>query len=313
MQKSRLAQRKLGLQKEIKPKKKFNLKFVIIPGFIVTALILVFFMLAQKTWDGNSKLTVAIQKQDGTGEVVILDPSSSSITTIEIPANTVVDASHQLGTWKFGSITKLGQNENLGGDFLKNTIIKSFNFPIDDWASENFLNVISGNILKSTKAIFNNNDTNLSFIDEIRVALFSLPIGNNQRININLKNSSYLRDVRQKDGSEGLEIGETMPGNLESYLVDPFISQSNLNVLINNGSHDSSTVDTVVKTIEVLGANVSSVQNSGNNTDDCKVIGIREVAVNKIAKIFDCKVSLEKANSNFDIEVDFGTKFKERF
>jgi hypothetical protein len=307
MQNSRLAQRKI-----VKTKRKFPLKLLLIPVFILLLVIIAVFTLPSK-WDGKSKRSIAVQNSSGDVAVVILDPLVNTAAEITIPKETETDAAYGLGTWKMGSITKLGDDENLGGVFLKNTIIKSFDFPITDWADNNFLNLISGNLVQEFNAIFTTNSTDFSILDKIKIASFALGVGNNSRVDINLSHSSYLQKNKLTDGSLGWEVSGSIPSNIESYFSIQNIANKNINVLINNNTGTNSRARLFANTLEVLGINVASIK-IGNETDmNCKVTGESKEIVSKIADVFSCEINIGKPADNFDIQVDMGTKFKDRF
>lgn len=313
MQKSRLRDRKLGIKPTTKPKKKSHLKFVLLFVLLFIVLITGAYLLMPKSWDGKSKIAIGVGRQDGIATVIILDPSSSRITTIEIPKETAVSAAHQLGTWKMGSILNLERDENFDGSFFKNTIIKTFEFPIDGWGEEPYINLISGNILKEIDAITAPESSNFSFIDKIRIAWFSLTIGTSGRNDINLSDTSYLERAKLPDATLGWVVNGTIPTNLQALFVNETIQNSNLNIAINNASGDNGQIDIIEKPIETLGANIVSIQNLSQENINCKVTGLSQIAVEKIANMFSCEVSFQKNNNNFDIIVDIGTKFKERF
>ena len=174
-------------------------------------------------------------------------------------------------------------------DFLKNTIIKSFNFPVID-----------------------NND--LTLIDKIRVKLFTLSVGTANISNINLEDTNDLTSVKLIDGTSGWQIADTMPTNVESYFNESLSGNgSNLNVVINDASGSVSEGDMAGSVINVLGANVAAIQNIDEGNYDCKVIGLNSEVVHLFAKIFNCSTSIQKPANNFDVELDLGSAFKSRF
>ncbi len=298
MKKSRLAQRKLGIKPKPKQKSKSLLKFFLFLVLLILVSLAVFYIFSPKTWDGKSKITVSVQRSSGEVNIIILDPPSSSIYSIVIPPQTQVEASNQLGSWKLESITKLGIDKKLGGDFLKNTIIKSFNFPVDYWAEENFLSNL------------NSKPSNLTLIDKIRIMLFSFGVGNSSKVDINLKDTSVLARSQLVDTSLGWKITNNMPSKIKSYFV---IANPNEQVLIRDTTQDVSSANMVAKAIAFLGINVASVQVENDIDFDCVIIGKDKEMVSKIANIFDCTSEIKKPANNFDVQIDLGTKFKNRF
>ncbi|CAN5290836.1 hypothetical protein BH10PAT1_BH10PAT1_2370 [soil metagenome] len=303
MHHSRLAERKLG-QKSVVTKKVKNyvwLKILLIITFILFLSGILFYIISPKNWDGKSKISIAVQNRGMDVTVEILDPTTSSITKINIPAETEVQAANQLGTWKLGSITRLGKDKKLKGDFLKNTIIKSFNFPIDEWADANFFD----SIFKS--------DSSFSLLDKIRISLFTLGVNNSQKTDIDLSQTNYLQRVQLTDGSLGWEISGDIPTNIESYFTDQNFADENLTILLNNGSESNAITNTLARTIQTLGVNIASTQNISASNSNCNITGLNKIVVTKIAKIFSCSTKISKPENNFDIQIDLGKIVKNRF
>jgi len=318
MKQSRLAKRKLmgtnlSVSKSTKPTKKRSWKIPAIIGFIILLVFVLFYFLGVRNWNGHSKIAVAVQEVTGNVIIVIIDPSSSSISKFDIPSETEVQAANQLGTWKIGSITKLGRDKKLKEGFLKNTVIKSFNFPIDFESDESFLNLTSGNLVKEMQSLTKTSSSSFSLLDRIRIAVFSLQVSDTARFDTDLSKTSELERVQLVDGSLGFRVTETIPTNIESY----FTIQDNLkqmfNVLINNGTGSNFYAALLGKAIEVIGVNVASIQNVPLSNSDCTVTGLSKDMVFKIAQVFSCQTKLSKPSNNFDIQIDLGSKFKDRF
>jgi len=314
MKQSRLRLRKLKLSQKPKKKKSSSKRFLVLGIFVFIIFVLgtIFFILPN-SWNGSSKISLAIKKSDGGGAVIVLDPQTSSITTLEIPKDTLVSAANQLGSWKLSSIAKLGVDQALDGSFFKNTIIKSFKFPIDNWGGDSLLELVSGNLFKKISSLVSSDPTDLSFLDRVRIILYSVSVTNNGKTNINLKDTSFLKRTKLPDASLGWQIGESIPTSLQSYFTNTTIQDENLNVVINNATGDSEEVDVVGSSIETLGANIASIQTLPKADSDCTVKGLSQPAVTKIGKILSCKMMFQKGSNNFDIEINLGVKFKERF
>ncbi len=287
MKQSRLAQRKLGI-KPTKKEGKSYLKFILFLAFIfiICLLIVIWFLGFGSRWDGKSKFAVVRESLNGDALVQILDPINSSVTNLTIPGSTEVQAARQLGTWKLSSITKLGKDKNEEKDFLKNTIIKSFNFPID-----------------------NSND--LSFIDQLRIKLFLLTLSNTSQINLNLEDTDYLTRAQLVDGSLGFEIKESIPTRVESLFDEDLGKNMTVTIINSTGSREEGNM--VRKVVEVLGLNITSIQNTDKQNFDCVIKSNNNQLALKIAKIFDCNINLGMPANNFDIEINLGTNFVQRF
>jgi hypothetical protein len=289
MKQSRLQSRKLGI-KPLKKTKKSHTKFLLIlAALCLTILSIIYLILnASSSWDGKSKFTIASENLTGDITIQILDPSNSSITKIIIPATTEVDAANELGKWKLGSIVKLGIDKNKGNDFLKNTLIKSFQFPIDG-------------------------SSNLPLLDKMRIKFFLLTLAGGNELNLNLEETDYLNRAKLKDGTLGWKIAESMPTNVESYFNENSQNGRGVNVAVNNSSGVRGEGIMAGKVIEVLGLNVASIINSDKNDFDCKVISENKDLAIKISKILSCDIKFAKPQNNFDLEINLGSKFAQRF
>src|SRR5258708_15812262 len=62
--------------------------------------------------------------------------------------------------------------------------------------------------------------------------------------------------------------------------------------------------------LEVMGLNVTSIQNLDKQNFDCKVVSMNADLAIKIAKIFNCEVNLKTPANNFDVEINLGVKFE---
>ncbi len=243
------------------PKKRNSFNVILVLFILVIAFCVLFFVISPKNWNGKTKFSIVGEDDSGNISIEILDPANSAVTNISIPASTEVEAANQLGTWKLGSITKLGQDKNLGGDFLKNTVIKSFSFPIDS-------------------------SSNLSLLDKLRIKFYLLTIGNTAKLDINLANTNYLNKRQLVDGTPGYQIESVMPTKIESYFTEDFLD-TNQNILINNATGSVSVGNMVGKVlqVQVIGSENELVEKIS------KIFGCSRELV-KPANNFDIEVDL---------------------
>lgn len=296
---------RLAAKKNPPKKKKFG-RWILLGLIIVLLIALIYIFFGPHIWDAKSRLSIALAKKNGDVAVITLDPSSSSITTIDIPGTTQVTASRNLGTWKLASIQKLGVNEKMdGGNFLASTITKSFRFPIEAWGDENIQSLSFFSLLKEK-------NTNLYLKDKIAIALFSFGIKSASRVDISLASSGYIFETKLPDGSEGFEISQNIPVKVASVFTDALISKRGVNVVIVDKMQSDSTSALVGEIIEVLGAKISSIEKSDVAPTDCIVVG-KDPIVAKLANLFKCKIEVKKLDSNVEAEITLGQNFKKRF
>jgi len=295
MGQSRLAKRKMGvaLKPLEKKKTKYRLRKIFFAGVIVLFLLITgFYFLSPKEWDGVSKFSVAKQNGDGSVDVDIFDPINSTFTIIKLPADTQVQASNRLGTWRLGSISRLGEYKKIEKDFLKDTLIKSFGFPID----------------KQTDST----ESNFYFVDRIRLILFKLQVGEGGRSTVDLTKTNLLEKGRLADGSSGYVISDAIPTDIKSYFVGD--NKNTLNVNIKNEIAGKASAYMVSKVLDALGLNVVSIQDADeDNSLDCVVNGLARDVVIKVSRIFGCDSKFVAASNNFDLEISIGKIFRDRF
>jgi len=302
-----------NLKKKDRKTFSFN-KLWLVFGLVIIAVI-VFILLGKGTWDGESQLSMAFGSSQEDVLVITVDPDSKKIVTIRIPKETTLDVANQLGSWPAGSVWDLGENENLGGTLLANSITKTFKFPIESWGSYNTLRLIKGNFFDKLSVIFSFDSTNLSFVDKIRLAILSLQTPSAKRIEIDLADSSYLNEMKNFEGEIVYHLQGDIPTSILKIFSDSTASAERLRIGIVNSGVNNEQINEVTKVMEVLGTKVLSIRNSVENSDiDCEIRSNKKsVTESKIAKIFDCKEGRLPKESNLDLEIEFGEGFASRF
>ncbi len=298
---------KSRLYKKRNPRPKLRLGKIVVTGILAILFIAIgYIVFGPHVWDGNSRISIAIQKKSGDVAIITADPQAASITTIEVPGSTQVSASRNLGTWKLSTIWKLGENEKIdSGDFLAATITKSFRFPIEGWADEEMLNLNFPAILKSNK-------TNLHLKDKVALALFSFGVKATSRIDLNLSDTDYLTAARLPDGSNGFDISSNIPISVSSIFTDSGFSKRNVNFVIIDKMPDNVITSRVGEIIEVLGGKIATVGREAPDASGCIVRG-KDEAVPRIAKLFRCQIKEGNLSGKENIEIILGGSFKKRF
>src|SRR3989344_5653706 len=112
---SSVRSRKLHRGKNNKKRSKIYVYLFLI---ILGVSLFLYFVTSRKYWDGEGRLTLAVQKLDGDVNIVTFDPKTSEIFNIRIPGSTEVEVANQLGVWKLKSVWELSMQENLEGSLL---------------------------------------------------------------------------------------------------------------------------------------------------------------------------------------------------
>lgn len=305
MKSSRLSQRKR--EKRTTPKKR-RLPFGVVLVLALLVLGIIFALMPQK-WDPQTRLSLAINS-GGKIAVLLFDPETKNIITVLIPDSTEVSLSHSLGTWRLGSVWKLGENEKIGGSLLSESITKSFLFPTEFWADGRGLGFASTNPGKVLLSALGFYKTNLNLKDRLSLAAFSLSVKSPNRIKINLDETNMLESQKLADGVGGYKIVRSSPPLIASYFADSTISKENIPVSILDGTGSGYIGEEVGKIVEALGAKVVSTKGESTDTKRCSVSGPASATARKIALLFSC--SFKSKNVNL-VEVTIGEEFGQLF
>ena len=298
-----------------KKKKNTSHKSLIIAGIclLLIASSYLFLSLTTKYWSSHERVSLVINNPNGDLTVTTFNRESGEINNIQIPGSTQLVVSRQLGSWKAKSVWKLGENEKLGGELLRESIIKNFHFPVVAWADSHATGLASGNFWSAIKSIFLIRKTNLGVGDRIKMAIFSIGVNNMKRNEINLAQTSYLKKARLVDGEDGYLISGGLPNNLLIIFAEPAIAKRGLKANIIDASGKNLLGQDVGETLEVLGIKVASVEKQAADKDDCSIKGTDTKIVRKLAQLFSCQKEIKSLDSKFDIEFKIGESFAKRY
>jgi hypothetical protein len=297
-----------------KDKRKRNLGIIklLIIALLAIALFFILF-LNTEFWNGDDKLSLVINTHGGDVVVATFDPELEEVTKIVIPADTEVQVSRQLGTWRLKSVWQLGENEGWSGQLLAETVTKHFKLPVIAWADEGAIGFSEGSLASVLKAVALPYKTNLKIGDRIHIALFSLGVINTKRVDINLAETPYLKRRKLVDGEEGYLLVGKLPEKLLVIFSDPKISEKNARVVIRDASGKPGLAQEIGEIIEVLGAKVVSITKEKEMKVGCEIYGREEKSIEKIGLLFSCNRLKEESEGEFDLEIRIGKEFAKRF
>ncbi len=221
--------------------------------------------------------------------VVNFDFTRKGILIIDIPKNTQVDVSYNLGQWELGSVWQLGEQEKIGGGrLLVSTVRKNFFIPVYLWmAPRDKIFVDGGPFFKFNYFVFLRN-TNIDLFLRTKLAFVST-LGRMKVDRVRLTNSGMLKEVTLKTGQSGFLIDADLPVSLLSYLREPLFEEREVFVSVINESGNSIVVSKMSKVFDTMGARLISVENQNSSNIDCLVYSKDENIANVFASVFGCK------------------------
>lgn len=270
-----------------KKEKKLSLLKWVIAGIVLLAVGLLVFFLRTRHWNHDGKLAVVIDR--GQDVVISLyDSKGGSQVEVVIPGNTQVLAAYGLGTWKLGSLWKLGVDEKIGGSLITRSISKNFGLPVFvSW-------------------------DNLSPGDKIKTKLFSF-LNRNSRDTIYLKETSYLKKTVFLDGESGYLVNKDVPEEVSSLFSDQEEFGNLLKAKITDSTGSFGVANKVGRIIETMGIKVAAISKGDDPGFNCKVVGKNKELVRKVALILGCSRTETEDSTAFDLEIDLGEKFTQGF
>lgn len=283
--------------------------------FFLLGLIILFYLVIseRKFWTGDSKISLVISNTDGSATVSVFDPTLKEITNITIPSNTEVEVAHQLGIWKLGSVSRLGENEGMGGgELLAATLRHQFKFPVAGWADSPAAGLGRGSAKGIIEALSGNYKTNLRIGDKIALSLFSLKVDNIKRNDINLSETPFLIKSTLKDGEDGYVVGKNFSPRLLSVFANDTVTRGSFQIEISDSSGDAEVAGDVGELMQVLGAKVASVVKKEASDFNCIVTGYPKSVVKEVSSILSCEQKVGK-NGSFDLEIELGRNFVRTF
>lgn len=282
--------------------------------FIFLVFIVLFFFFKTSIWDGKGKFILVANGQDDV-LVSVFDPRREAIVGISIPQSVQVAAAGELGTWKLGSVWRLGHNEKREGDLLAKTVTKNFGFPVYAWGDSKAAGFTDRRLGKILPAIFGSYKTSLKIGDRIKLGLFALRVGTVKRTSINLADvGGSLKKETFLDGSKGFVLRDDVPDRIMALFSDEAVAAKNYKARFILRTERVKSIDAVSRVIEVMGVKSASVVKENPEDLNCRVLGGDTKLVKSIALVLGCgKQEKKRVEGSFDIEVILGEQFNKNF
>lgn len=291
--------------------KKSYIKWLYI--FLVPLLLFLLITFQTRFWKSSAKTSLVISKENGEVVISVFDPGLEKITNITFPRNTEVDVAKQLGRWQLGSVRELGENEDLEGKLLAETMVKHFKLPVAAWADAPALGFAEGDIVGIIKASLLPYKTNLGIGDKLKLGLFSIRIKNLKRESIDFSEGNILKKVTLIGGEEGYVLAGRLPNYIVALFSNSSISNGGAVVVILDATGKANVAEEVGEVIEVMGVKLANIKKEEADDFDCEVKGKDKELLEEIAQVFSCKKLKIVPEGNYDLEIRIGREFSRRF
>jgi hypothetical protein len=173
-----------------------------------------------------------------------------------------------------------------------------------------------GNYKLSSLWILSEKDTSEGkIVSDTLMKNYNIPIynwkdGSKSNLNFFQRIKAFLIGLQNLSVSEVFDNNNLSNSILINFL-DSDISDNQLKIEIDDLTGSYSALDFVSKTVEVLGAKVSSNSKGYDKDLDCIVSGKNILYVAKIANIFSCSQEIDES-TNSDLKIKLGAKFVQR-
>lgn len=233
------------------------------------------------SWDGRNVLNLIIAKSQKNAEgqgledinLVSLNSQDEKITIIKLSDEILLDVPKNFGSWKLGSIYKLGQENKpqMGEDLLKMSVSRMLALPIDgimEISGEGPLNLESqiagwkGNLLTGFNFLTRVR-TDLSLKESMEFITKASKIRSDNIESLDLFRSTITQSKLLPDSSRVLGVdGVKLDTFTKQNLMDPIISSEDLTVSVYNGTDHPGLTLEAVRLINNLGARVTIITNT---------------------------------------------------
>lgn len=228
-------------------------------------------------WDGTSVINLIIAKSEGNDlrslNFVSLNPIEEKIYILKLPEDIYVQVPRNFGSWKLGSIYKLGQENKppIGEDLVKMSVSKMLALPVDGIIEVTSKGDVDVEALVSEwkKNMF----SGFSFLTNVKTDLslkettdFVFKAGKVRPDNINsvdffktsITQSKLLPDSSRVLGVDAVKL-DTF---IKQSLTDSNIADEDLTVAVYNGTDHPGLTAEAVRLIGNLGARVTIITNT---------------------------------------------------
>lgn len=225
-------------------------------------------------WDGKSTINVLFAGvEDSSGEVSIasLDPQEKKINILHLSDQIYLNVPKGFGTWRLGSIYKLGQEEEIpiGHELLKLSISKLLGVPIDGviigkgrFDAEDVIDGWRGNLL-SRFTIFNSIKSDLTPSELAELIWNSASVRRDRVVSLNLERSSITESKLLADQTRVLGVNTvSLDLFIRKNMSDSKIQEEGLSIAIFNATERAGLAQDAARFVTNLGGNVVVTANT---------------------------------------------------
>ena len=245
---------------------------------------------------------------------LILDPQKNQMINIIIPEDLLVDAALGYGRVRLGKLEKLSKDEGLDMKLVTKTISRYLYLPTIYWGNESASFFNNKSLIKGLSFVFNPNSSNMGFIKKLQSFLFTFKIKSNQRLNYNLSKTDFLSQKVLQDGEPGhFKQMDVLPSEIKVFVVDSMIKKNGFKVEIVNKTGDITLSNEIKNVLESMGFRVLSVLNKPKENTDCLLYSTNQDILNYASMILDCKGEYGEDLRNFDLILEIGEIYLDKF
>ncbi|TSC89415.1 MAG: Uncharacterized protein G01um10145_572 [Microgenomates group bacterium Gr01-1014_5] len=297
-----------------------KLIFVLCSVFFVISIWKLFNSWQNSQWITGTRLTIVVASDNP--KVYSYNPQAEKLVVFEIPDNTQIETSRGYGQWFAGSLWKLGEQEKLRGELLRESVQKSLGLPIDGWIEERGEALFAPRKLGVMSALFEALTTtriksNLTFFDRLHLLMKVGIVGISARREMDLTATGVLKKEKLGDGAAGFSVIPDKAKLAFEGLRDDLVFAEEKKVVIVNASKKSGLANDVGQIATVLGIRIIGAQTSSEKINECEVRGgkseLKSLSARRLIRIFDCNEVNVKAESPQDLELWLGENFAKKF
>lgn len=286
-------------RKRIRRDQIFYLGIAVVFLIALASLILFAFMYLR----GYYKYVFVQPSGDSRLGIVVVDSVSDRAVELLVPADTEFEVVGDLGKRKASALWKLARDEKKDGSLVKFTVESNFFIPIDGWVEIPIYGKRQS-FLSKFLFILGRVGTNFGFVERLRV---SWMLSTARRIE-EIELDDVLKMISDSGETIFLPSGR-LPENILAYFSDDVFVKNSFRIMI-AASGQSQVTERFGKIVESLGVKPAYSYGDNDVGDSCVIFSADKYLLDKLARVFPCRVVQKKLNS-LDAEIFIGGMFRE--